>query len=171
VSMTIYGNIGASAFKVRRGVVVVWRPKGRLRCVGRRATKGQFAVEGVKQLQARLFVGLNVGGKPRWSLADVVRLVLRARHAQGRSAGATFLAQKGVYQVNPKAPIDRENSVQIILMNLYDGLPERTFLTDVRKLAKCLTRGLKQEQIIVEVSRGGRVVQTYVEVLPTSLRA
>ena len=168
LSMTIHANIGAKAFRVGRKRVL-FIPKGPRYRIGRltRRQSADFAVTGEKQLVGRLFVGLNVGGKPRWTMREVVNAVLKIRHSQGRSAGATFVAQQGVYQPSPSAPVDQEKSVQIILMNLYDGLPERTFKSDMHNLAKALTRQLHQEQIIGEVQKGGRVIDEFVETAPT----
>ena len=46
---------------------------------------------------ARLFVGFNVGGRPQWSMNDLVALVEKIRVSQGRRPDSSFLAQRGIY--------------------------------------------------------------------------
>src|SRR5690606_36232205 len=61
-------------------------------------------------LSARLFVGLNVGDKPRWTLDDVVAAV-----ADMWRGGASFLGQRGIWRAGD-SPVE-EDSVQVVLFD------------------------------------------------------
>jgi hypothetical protein len=160
--MILFGNYGPSAWHLRGGVYATFRPTGRMVFAGRNPNKkhGEVVVKtrGAETLQARIIVGLNVAGKPHWRLSDVQRVVLAQKHAAGLGGGASFLMQHGIYQEARGDKIDREKSVQVILLNLFDGLSQRTFLTHIRKLAETLRIKLKQDAVLVQVTRDGRVV-------------
>ena len=47
---------------------------------------------------ARLFVGLNVGDDPVWSIRDVIDLVAAVRLEQTGDPSAYFVAQKGTFK-------------------------------------------------------------------------
>src|ERR1019366_1106407 len=66
-------------------------------------------------LAARVFVGLNVGETPTYTVEDVVKATKAIRREQGVLPDATFIAQKGLY-TEPEArggKLIDENSVQI----------------------------------------------------------
>lgn len=165
---TIYGNIGQASYKSRGSRSWGFIPTGRVRRIGEgpnRATRANMAepVRGEHQLQAKIIVGFNVGSKQRWHMRDLENTVLRIRKAQGLTAGATFLSQRGIYQTRVGGPLVRENGGQVILLNIWDGLAPRAFVDRVRSLAVGLVKKLHQDSVIVEVTRGGRVVKQWVE--------
>src|SRR6185369_3253819 len=77
-----------------------FQPRGDLHAVGEEIqANGRLWSSGKGgTLAARLFVGLNVGGKKKWKIQDVINVTRRIRQAQGHSPNASFVAQKGVYQ-------------------------------------------------------------------------
>ena len=160
--MILFGNYGPSGWHLRGGAYATFRPTGRMVYVGRNPNKkhGEVVVKtrSAETLQARIIVGLNVAGKPRWRLGDVQRVVLAEKHNAGLGAGASFLMQYGIYQEKRGDHVDREKSVQVILLNLYDGLTQARFLAHIRKVAEALRIKLKQDAVLVQVTRAGRVV-------------
>jgi hypothetical protein len=161
--MILFGNYGPSTWHLRGGTLATFRPTGRMVFTGRnpdQTTHGEIIIKtrGNETLQARIVVGLNTAGKPRWRLRDVQRVVLAQKHAAGLGAGASFLMQYGIYQEKHGDKIDRERSVQIILLNLFDGLSQRAFLTHIRRLAETLRIKLNQDAVLVQVTHAGRIV-------------
>lgn len=164
--MILFGNYGSSGWRLKGGVHATFRPVGRMYYVGRSpnirgSTRGDvaIAVSGPSQLEARIIVGFNVDGKPRWRLRDVQNIVLREKHAEGLGAGASFLMQHGIYQETKKAHVDRERGCQIVLLNLYDKLTLRQFLVHIHRMARVLRTKLRQDAVLVQVTAGGRPVR------------
>lgn len=58
--------------------VLHWKPNGKLETHGMRENPAK-ARTGRELLSARLFVGFNVGGKPRWTMEDVIRVTTEVR--------------------------------------------------------------------------------------------
>jgi hypothetical protein len=103
---------------------------------------------------ARIFVGFNVGPKPRWAMTDVVRIVKRIRKKQVGSPDATFLYQRGLYTSKKDDSVVDEKGAQIIILNLIGAsVPE--FRAQMLELAEEIATKLKQEEVIVEIQRGG----------------
>ncbi len=100
-------------------------------------------------LTARLFVGLNVGQTPTWSVEDVIRVTQRARLEQKTAPDASFVLQRGLY--TDKA--ENEDSVQVVVFNFGD--PEDVFEQQMIALAEALIRELQQEKVYVELQRAG----------------
>jgi hypothetical protein len=160
--MILSGNYGPIGWRSSKGAHSVFRPKGRMLYAGRSPTRRAdmaMGVTGDASLQARIIVGFNVAGKPKWTLRDVQNIVLAEKHKAGLGAGASFLMQYGIYQEKRGDKVDRERSAQIILLNLFDGLPQRAFIAHVRKIARALRIRLQQDAVLVQVTRLGRVVR------------
>ena len=103
---------------------------------------------------ARIFVGLNVGGAPRWTPDDVVKLVLEVRVAQVGRPDASFIVQRGLYSQGPDV-ID-ETSVQVAIMNLpYWNVSKDAFKEQMVELADRLAEELDQESVILEIQKNG----------------
>jgi hypothetical protein len=116
---------------------------------------------GVKTLAARMFVGLNVGGKPTWDVDDVVHAVRAERGKQKVPADASFLLQRGIYTHTPKRgrkTVIEENSVQVVIVKMPSE-PERTWRPHLIRLAERLAQRLKQASVILELQRGGLVTE------------
>jgi len=108
---------------------------------------------------ARIFVGFNVGPKPRWSMSDVVKIVKRIRKEQVGSPDATFLYQRGLYTSRRDASVVDETGAQIIILNLA-GAGVREFRAQMIALAEEIATKLRQEEVIVEIQRGGLSKET-----------
>jgi hypothetical protein len=107
-------------------------------------------------LAARIFVGLNVGEKPTYTINDVVKATKEIRLQQGALPDATFIAQKGLY-TEPAARgghLITENSVQIIIFDT-EGLSLDAFGEKVVQLARGLRERFDQDSVIVELQEGG----------------
>lgn len=121
-------------------------------------------------LSAYLFVGLNVGGKPKWDPIDVVRAVRTVlRRMLGRPEDSSFIVQTGVYTHAKKegepatAPRDvvQERSVQVIV---FDGDPPsepKKFIEDMQTLGQSLAERFEQETVIVDVRRANVSIGTF----------
>lgn len=107
-------------------------------------------VEG--QLGARLFVGLSVGQRARWSIDDVIRITRRVRQRQTGDPSSTFIAQKGIFKGRGDKVVE-EDSVQIMI--LYFGKKPAQFEKHMEQLALELVKKLKQEVVYVEMQRNG----------------
>lgn len=110
------------------------------------------------QRSARLFVGLNVGDRAKWSVDDVVRITKRVRKKQVGSADASFLLQRGLYTSRRTRKIVTEKSVQIVILDFSESA--KVFEKQMTELARTLLRELKQETIFVELQRRGVVYAT-----------
>ena len=107
-------------------------------------------------LAARIFVGLNVGDKPTYTIEDVVNATKQIRREQGSLPDATFIAQKGLY-TEPEARGGRvidENSVQIIIFDT-EGLLLEAFSAKIVQLARALRERFHQDSVIVELQEAG----------------
>ena len=107
-------------------------------------------------LAARLFVGLNVGETPTYSIDDVVRATKEIRKTQGQLPDATFIAQKGLYTEPAErgAHLIVENSVQIIIFDT-EGSSLEAFGDKIVQLARGLRERFDQDSVIVELQEGG----------------
>jgi hypothetical protein len=108
-------------------------------------------------LSARLFVGLNVGESPKYTLRQVVDATIEIRKKQHQLPDATFLAQKGVYTEHGGTLVE-EDSVQIIIIDIA-STPEAEFTRFMTELGEELRTRFEQESVIVEIQRKG-VVQS-----------
>lgn len=107
----------------------------------------------VVPLTARLFVGLNVGQEPTYSVDDVVRVTKRIRKAQGEVPDSSFLLQKGLFTDEVTAATVEENSVQVVIFDF--GGDEVKFEDEMGELAETLARELQQQVVFVELQRKG----------------
>lgn len=159
--MRIDAALGPTTIRSREGTVR-FVPRGSIYEYGPRRNPATRR-EGPSLLSARLFVGLNVGDEERWTVDDVADVVLAARRKQKRSASASFLLQRGIYQPRTKrgyAPAVEEKSVQILIFN-DDELSRREFGNEMIKLAEVMARKLRQEVIYLDIQRRGVVVDSY----------
>jgi hypothetical protein len=128
---------------------------GSARSKSRRAAEDHVENWGVG-LAARVFVGLNVGDKPRYTIQDVVQATKEIRRQQGLLPDATFIAQKGLY-TEPKekgGSLVEENSVQIIIFDT-EGSTMDAFSDKIVKLARGLRERFDQDSVIVELQEAG----------------
>lgn len=141
-----------------------FRPTGRLLTFGT-ASENPAKLQPKRALwSARLFVGFNVGGQPRWDIDDLARVVFAERKRQGKSPDASLLMQKGIYQSIVTGRPETEDGAQVIVLNL-DGTPVAQFRRDMLRLAEVIAKKMKQELVIVEVQKDG-VSQQIWEVTP-----
>lgn len=107
-------------------------------------------------LSARLFVGLNVREKPKYTLQQIVEATIEIRRKQNQRPDATFLAQKGVYTDSDTGLLVDEDSVQIIIIDIA-GTPEEEFKKYMTDLAEELRTRFEQKEVIVEIQFKGVV--------------
>jgi hypothetical protein len=110
-------------------------------------------------LSARIFVGLKVGTRVKWKVADVVKIVWEVREKQKQSPDASILAQSGIYKDHKGRRIV-EPSVQIIIMD-FAGSSKETFLKEMEALAESLREKLQQETVILEIQNRGIIEDVY----------
>jgi hypothetical protein len=163
--LTLPVNIGPCHWSTPDGGWGSFRPKGPLYIVTvadglvPNPDPSTWRQPGKRTLSARLFVGFNVRGKPRWKDADLIRIVREVRATQGRPADSSFLSQKGIYTSQETGKVEVENGAQVVIINLTDDSLTK-FTNDIAELAEVITRTLKQETVIAEIQRGGVVLET-----------
>ena len=109
---------------------------------------------------ARLFVGFSVGQKPTWDIDDLISIVARTRKKQKRALDASFLVQKGIYTSKISGETVTEDGAQVLILNL-DDLKLADFEADMTALAEAIARKMKQEEVIVEIQKGGITKMTF----------
>jgi len=179
MSFTVNANLGRTIFHAaaKDGSAVVFRPEGPLYIVdndgglhptgetSRSASAGEARaskrnIERLPSggLSARLFVGLNVGTKPTYTIEDVVKDTIKIRKKQKALPDASFLAQRGVY-TQGKTLVE-ENSVQIIIIDTT-GTPRPEFERKLKTLGVQLRKHFHQDSVILEIQKGGVTQATY----------
>lgn len=111
-------------------------------------------------LASRIFVGFNVGGAPAWTVDDLIDVVSKLRKAQGHDPDASFLVQKGVYTSKQSGETVTEDSAQVIILNT-SGEPRAEFEKEMIQLAEDVAKTMKQEEVIVEIQKGGITQKTF----------
>jgi hypothetical protein len=152
-------NAGEALHRRPDGGISRFRPRGKLRLHHEGAIENPSTRLGGGGYSARLFVGLNVGQAKRYNENDIVDLVWRTRKRQGRSADASILSQKGIYEDRSGARVV-EPSVQVIIID-FSGQPKKAFTSEMVQLAEVLRKRLKQETVILEVQRRGVTTDVY----------
>ena len=154
----------------RPGGPARFRPIGRIRVISSEAAKevprrwyGDARTErkGARLLAARFLVGFNVDGKPRWTEDDLIELFVKIRQKQGRSAGATFIAQRGIWQPVGGLRQPDERGAQIVVLN-DDGIDKVTFIEEMSAMGEELARRMKQDAIYLDIQNAGRVIRALV---------
>lgn len=139
-----------------------FKPEGRSRISG--PDHGVVAARrertGTRLLAARFLVGFNVNGKPHWTEEDLIRLFVEIRETQARSAGATFLSQRGIWQPFGGRREPDEQGAQIVIMN-EDELDEKTFTDEMVFLGEQLARAMDQDAIYLDIQRSGLVIASF----------
>jgi hypothetical protein len=111
-------------------------------------------------LSARLFVGFNVGEKPRWTLADLMALVRRVLEQQTGDPSSTFIAQRGFYLHRDTRYVVEEDGAQVVIFPDSDE-PRDSFEARMVELARVIAADMQQAEVIVDISRGGISQQAY----------
>lgn len=106
---------------------------------------------------ARLFVGFNVGGEPKWTVTDLIKVTRETRESQGAHPDASFLIQKGIYTSERTGETVEEDGAQVIILDV--GAEEK-FREHMIQLAENIARQLEQELVIVEFQKGGLTRET-----------
>jgi hypothetical protein len=136
-----------------------FRPKGKIHVHHVGAIENPSKRLGGVGYSARLFVGLNVGTRRGFTEKDVIAAVWRIRKRQKKSADASILSQKGIYEDFRGRRII-EPSVQVIIIDTA-GTPKREFVDEMKELAEGLRARLKQETVILEIQRKGVSTDIY----------
>jgi hypothetical protein len=162
--MRIEANIGTGYWAAPKGKAHgSFRPNGKLLVVGPEVANANLAPRWSTSggmWSARIFVGFNVGGKARWDIDDLIKVVKRVRKKQERSPDASFVAQKGIYTSTATGTTVEENGAQVIILNTA-GAKAKDFVAEMLALAEEIARALKQEEVIMEIQRAGLVKKTY----------
>ncbi len=136
-----------------------FRPTGRLITHHKGAQPNPVKRESGGGLSARLFVGLNVGQVKKYTPKSVVDIVWAVRKKQKKSADASILSQKGIYE-DKKGKRVVEPSVQVILID-FSGATKRAWTAEMVELAETLVTKLHQEAVILEIQRRGVVTDVF----------
>lgn len=102
---------------------------------------------------ARIIVGFNVGGEPKWTLDDLIPIVKRVRTEQVGNPSSSFIAQRGVYQ-HHSGQIVTEDGAQVIIIDTF-GTAKQKFERQMVELAEIVCRELQQDEAIVEIQKNG----------------
>lgn len=149
--MPVYpANFGAAHFQGG-----LFRPQGKVYKRGdQQVAFGAIAFRSQETIAARLFVGFNVGDEPRWTIENLIDLVLASRILQGANPSATLLAQKGIYQHQTgDRRVVIEDGAQVIIFRDSGTLDE--FTQQMIDLGTEIARVFIQEMVIVEIQRNG----------------
>jgi hypothetical protein len=128
---------------------------------------------------ARIIVGFNVGIEEKFDMEYIIDLVFKIRrkqvedaikdgdaepHPYGGDVGITFLAQQGIWQsVRDDRPYP-ERGAQVIVMNIINEKKNR-FKQDMIDIAEEMVSKMKQNMVLIEMSKNGAVTAT-IEVFP-----
>ena len=155
---------GERILRARSGRVTGWfKPNGKLRGLGRGsgtfvANRARWSSDQPIQA-ARLFVGFSVHDKPTYTLRDLIDLVRAIRTEQTGDPSASFIAQKGIYAHQQEDLVVEEDGAQVILLNVQ-GIPAKAFEAQMVDLATQIAEAMQQEEVIVEMQRGGVAQRT-----------
>jgi hypothetical protein len=108
---------------------------------------------------ARLFVGFNVGEKPKYTMDDIVALVMRKRVP---IPDASFVSQRGIYTSQITGQVVQEEGAQVIIIlgATVTRAVVAAFEDEMVALAETICHDMQQEMVIVELQRNGVVKQT-----------
>ena len=157
----INSYLGEVIHHLRGGRVRKFCPEGKTFSVHEGALIKANPIERIGQggYSARLFVGLKVGRKLKWKIADVVKIVWDVRERQKQAPDASILAQSGIYK-DMKGRRIVEPSVQVIVID-FAGLSKDQFTHEMETLAETLRKRLEQETVILEIQNRGVIEDVY----------
>lgn len=135
-----------------------FRPGGKIVHTGSRENPETWSSKST--LAARIFVGFKVGGKVRWKMADLVKIVRAVRTQQSGDPSSTFLAQTGIYKHSESGVVVTEPGAQVILLDSH-GATRRQWEEQILELAEIIAEKLKQESVVVEIQRNGLSLKTF----------
>lgn len=116
----------------------------------------------VETAAIRFFIGFNVGGKPKWKISDVERIVSEVRIRQMGHPDATYVAQMGTYTHHHGKKIVKEKGCQLIIMNMpHWNISTDEFHDQMEELGETLCQRLKQELILGEWQVNGIVEKNW----------
>jgi hypothetical protein len=96
----------------------------------------------------------------RYAPDDVVQLVRIKRLEQGKPPDSSFLMMRGVYTGKLDGAIVTEDSVQVLIVDLWNTSPAK-FLAEMKDLTEYLGTQLRQELVILEMQRSGVLQKQY----------
>lgn len=158
--MIVNAYLGETTYRLKTGRTRRFTPQGDVY----RCRDGRLPAAGEKDnpveriagsgLSARLFVGLNVGPTPTYTVEDVVNAVWAFR-----KGGASFLVQKGIYQDASGGRVS-EDSVQVVILD-FEQTPVDTFTASMTELGVHLREKFHQDSVVVEIQNKGVVSDVY----------
>jgi len=132
-----------------------WRPTGKLTPVPHPGVrKNPVDITKPALISARLFIGMNVGGKPKWKVKDIVTRVAKALRSVGLPPDSSYLSQVGVWSSIETGKMEQEKSVQVILLNFKEP-SLRKWTEKVGDVAESVRVALSQEAVYGEVQKNG----------------
>ncbi len=129
----------------------------------RRFGSRAIPMQGADLWAARIMVGFNVGGAPRWTVKDLRGVVARSLSSAKLMIGSTFIPQSGFFQPAILIKPVEEDGAQVVIFNFYDKLTPARFVSNVKALARTIRRNLQQSAVLVWVTYRGRVVRAWAE--------
>jgi hypothetical protein len=137
-----------------------FHPRGPLSIHGRKRNPAD-ELTGTQTLASRLIVGFNVGDKAKYSIDDLIPIVERVRNQQGHGAGASFVAQRGIYQRSAGGKLVEEDSAQVIVFN-DAGATLETFTKEMIALGETICKELEQDMAFMDIQDKGIVLKSFV---------
>jgi len=115
----------------------------------------------------KIIVGFNVGGKARWTMKDLEKIVRDVRTKQIGAPDSTFVAQTGMYTHHDvggrKGRTVTEEGAQVLIKNLpHLGTSLHEFRQQMEALAETICRKLKQEMVIVDWQERGKSEEEWI---------
>lgn len=117
-------------------------------------------------LAGHLFVGLNVGQSPRYTVRDVMRIVKRLRTEQTGVPNSTFILQKGIYKDQPSVddPKDygvvEEDSVQVVVFREDPKIETKpSFRAHMIEIGEKICRELRQRTVILDLKQNSTTIE------------
>lgn len=141
-----------------------FKPQGNFQFSGPRINPLEWKSQDAPYM-ARILVGFNVGEKPAYSMSDLIPIVRNFLRLHGLPEDSSFVYQKGVYTHSKDGKVIQEDGAQVIILKVpytaWDNVTSRRFPRLMQWLAETIATQLQQEEVIVETSKGGKVIATF----------
>ena len=128
-----------------------FNPSGPLKMHGAR-TNPSIDLEG-DTYACRIFVGFNVGKKPRWSMMDLLAIIRKIRAKQKVGPDATLYYTKGMF--SGSGGLVEENGAQVLIINTNAKERPVKFEKNMKALAEGIVVAFDQEVIYGEIQKNG----------------
>lgn len=118
----------------------------------------------------RFLIGFAVGGKAKWKMTDLQRIVKTVRTRQMGHPDSSFVSQSGMYSYREagkhRDTVVTERGAQLLVVNVpHWGITPEEFKSQMQELGETICRKLKQEILIGEWQVNGLIEESW-EVTP-----